>query len=186
MKKTGMKATSIRQLLTLVLVLVIAAGVGGFYYGLQQVKAFAVDVSHTSEDANASGKNIEELQQLKQALAEREALVAKAEKVFATEENYQSQALTDVQRYASKYGLTLTNTDFEVDAPEGSLTTGSGHVFAITIQSPVAYDKLLQFLDAVEGNAPKMQIASLKLGRTTAGGANTVQVEDIKLTISTR
>ncbi len=185
--KKQIQATSVRKLLTALIVLLILAGAAGFYYGLQQVKDFAVTVSHTSADATASAQNVKALQQLKENLAESETLVNKANQLFSTDANYQSQALKDVQKYASEAGLTISNTNFD---PQASATTtgliGAGHTFVISLQSPVDYKKLLQFLDSVEGNLPKMQIVSLDLTRPTSGSANEVVIGDTTIQISTR
>lgn len=179
--KKPMRAASLRSFLVAVIIILLLVVAGGFYLGFQQVRSFAVEVSHSVADADASGKQIEELQVLKKELEERESLVTKANKLFATTDNYQSQALSDVQKYAQVHGVTILNTNFEGDV-EGS----TSHTFVITLQSPVAYTKLLQFLDAIEGNLPKMQVTSVSLGHTTGGAANEVTTEAIKIGISTR
>lgn len=185
--KKSMKATSTRNLLTFLLILLIAAVGSGFYYGLQQVRAFSVEVSHTTADANASDSQVTELQKLKQTLAESETLVNKANQVFSTEASYQSQGLKDIQKYAASAGLTISNTNFETQDTVGANVAGNkSHTFIITLQSPVSYQKLIQFLDAVEGNLPKMQIAGIKLERPAGGNASTVAVGDITIAISTR
>jgi len=183
MKKSGgMKATSIRGLLSFVIVVLILGIAGGFYLGLEKVREFSISVNHTVADADASGGSVDELQKLKQALAQSETLVNKANLVFATEANYQSQALKDVQKYASTFGVTIKNTDFG-----GATSTVGARSFVITLQSPVDYNKLLQFLDAIEGNLPKMQIASISLSRPTTGDLNkTVETGTITIGISTR
>ena len=179
--KKSMTATSTRSFLTVVIVILIIALGGGFYLALQQVKAYSVEVSHAVVDSEASGKQIEQLQALKQALAERESLVNKANQLFATNDNYQSQAIKDVQKYAQTYGVTITNTSFEP-----AVAGVDGHIFVITLQSPVSYSKLMQFLDAIEGNLPKMQVNSVNLGRSTAGNAGDVTTDAIKIGISTK
>ncbi|MFZ3016595.1 MAG: hypothetical protein WA041_02755 [Candidatus Microsaccharimonas sp.] len=176
-----MKATSTRTFLIFLFIVTLGAAVGGFYLVFEQIKAYAIEVSHSVTDADASGGQIAELQALKQELADREQLVDKANKLFATPDNYQSQSLKDVQKYAQTYGMTILNTKFE------STTDGAnGNIFVITLQSPVSYTKLLQFLDAIEGNLPKMQVTSVSLGRTSSGSAGEVTTEDIKIGISTR
>lgn len=171
-------ANSLRAFLS-VLIVVLILGVGaGFYYAYQQIRAFAVTVSHSAVDAEASEKQIDELQQLKKQLAEREALVAKAEKLFSTPDSYQGQALIDVQNYARAYGLTIANTSFE-PTTEGS----NDHIFVINIQSPVEYTKLINFLEAIEGNLPKMQVTNISIGRQQG---DQVSVESIKIKVSTR
>ena len=179
--KKQMKAASTRSLLIFLFIVVFAGAAGGFYYAFEQVKAYAIEVSHTVTDAEASGNQIAELQTLKQELADRENLVDKANRLFATPDNYQSQSLKDVQKYAQIYGINIVNTKFDSVA-EGV----TGNVFVITLQSPVSYTKLLQFLDAVEGNLPKMQVTSVSLGRSTSGSGSDVTTEDIKIGISTR
>ncbi len=181
-KSKGMKATSVRGLLSFMIVVLILGIAGGFYLGLQKVREFSIDVNHTVADSEASGSSIDELQKLKQALAQSETLVNKANLVFATEANYQSQALKDVQKYASTFGITIKNTDFG----DASSTVGARN-FVITLQSPVEYSKLLQFLDAIENNLPKMQVASVSLNRPTTGDANkAVDTGTITIGISTR
>lgn len=184
--KKSMKASSLRKGLTFLLVLMILAAGAGFYYGLEQIRAFSIEVSHTAADANASAEAIDELQELKQALAERETLVNKANQVFATEANYQSQALKDVQKYASGLGLTISNTNFDVD--EAATTPGGpvGKPFSITLQSPLSYSKLLKLLDAIEGNVPKMQIASIEVSRPDKNDNDQVKTGDVKIVIATR
>lgn len=183
MKKSSMKATSIRKLLTFLLVLIILGAAAGFYYGLTMVRSFSTEVSHKIADADASGNNIGKLQKLKQALTESESLVSKANKIFATDANYQSQALTDVQKYASNFGLTISSTNFDKTS---TAATNTDHTFTVTLQSPTSYQKLLQFLNAVEGNLPKMQVSSISLSRPTTGSATDVTTGDITIVISTR
>jgi hypothetical protein len=186
MKKT-MKASSLRKGLTALLIIMILGAGAGFYYGLEQIRAFSIEVRHTAADANASADAIDELQKLKQALAERESLVAKANQVFATESNFQSQALKDIQKYASAIGLTISNTNFEVE--KGAITTPSsllGKPFSITVQSPVSYKKFLQLLDAIEGNVPKMQIASIEVSRPDKNDSDQVKTGNVKIVIATR
>jgi len=184
--KNSMKATSVRKLLTALIVLLILAAAGGFYYGVQQVKSLATEVNHTTADAAASDTNVQKLQELKQSLAQSETLVNKANKLFSTNDNYQSQSLKDVQKYASSFGLTISNTNFEPQVNETGAAPTTGTTFAITLQAPVSYKSLLQFLDAIEGNLPKMQIASITLNRPTSAGADGVIVGDINLTVATR
>lgn len=184
--KKGLKATTMRTVLIFLIVILIIGGAGGFYLGLQQVQSYAVEVSHTAADAHASERNIDDLQQLKQNLAESETLVAKANQLFATDASYQSQALKDIQKYASSAGITIVNTNFDSSADSGTPSGLSGHNFVISIQSPVSYSKLITFLDSIEGNLPKMQVVSVDLSRATGGGEDTVSSGDIKIAIATR
>jgi len=193
MKNTGnkgMKATSTRNILGFLMFIVIVGAAAGFYFGLQTIKAYALDVSHTVSDANASGKNIEQLSELKQALADREPLVAKANSLFATEATYQSQVLKDLQKYASDAGITISNTEFDKQSPSDTAPTvvpgTKGENVVVTIQSPVSYAKLMKFLDELEGNLPKLQVTGVSLNRPTNASGDLVATDKITITVATR
>ena len=181
MKKSMKASSSTRSFLTVLMIVILAGLAGGFYLAYQQVRAYAVEVSHTVVDAEASGKQIEQLQDLKSDLQQRESLVNKAKLLFSTADNYQSQALKDVQKYAQTYGITILNTNFEPVAD-----TTEGHIIVLTLQSPLSYTKLLQFLDAIEGNLPKMQVTSVSLGHSTSGANGDITTDAIRIGISTR
>jgi len=192
MKKgnTKMNATTTRNILSFVMVILILGAGAGFYYGLQIIKTYAVDVSHTVADASASRKNIEELGVLKQQLAQRNALVTKANQLFATPDNYQLQALKDIQKYASDAGITISNTEFDKDSsgntPPPAAAGSSAHSVLVTLQSPVSYAKFLQFLDAVEGNLPKMQITGVSISRPNDASGDLITSDKLTITVATR
>jgi hypothetical protein len=193
MKKESKKltATMTRSILAVVMVLLVLGASVGFYYGLQLIKAYALDVSHSVSDATASRKNIEELGVLKQQLTERSALVTKANQLFATSDTYQLQSLKDIQKYASDAGITITNTEFDKDAPATGVAppTAAGsstHSVLVTLQSPVSYTKFLQFLDAVEGNLPKMQITGISISRPSDPSGDLIVSDKLTITVATR
>jgi hypothetical protein len=194
MKKDAKKFNSItmRNILSFLMVLLVLGAGVGFYFGLQFIKTYALDVSHTVSDASASRKNVEQLGVLKQELVERSTLVTKANQLFATSDTYQLQSLKDIQKYASDAGITITNTEFDKDvAPTGAATpptaTVSGtHSVLVTLQSPVSYAKFLQFLDAIEGNLPKMQITGVSISRPNNASGDQISSDKLTITVATR
>lgn len=203
-KKKTMKATSFRNFLAFLMVAIILAAGAGFYFGLRIVKQYAVDVSHTIADANASGTSVQQLNTLKTQLAERQSLVEKANQLFATPDTYQTQGLKDIQQYASNAGVVITNTEFTKAAttptattsPVAITTTGgtasasSANNIVVTLQSPVSYTKFLNFLSEIEGNVPKLQITGMSIGRPSATADTTsdddVVVDKITIMVATR
>jgi len=168
---------SLRGVLTVLLIVAIAGGAGLFYLGLQDVRSYAIEVNHSIADAEASRTQVQSLQVLKGQLSESEALIAKANQMFATPNNYQSAALTDIATYASASGLTITKTSFD-EAAIGTMTVG--------LKSPVSYKKLVQFMSNLEGNLPKMHVSEITLNHTVGGNADSVTVDDIKIMIAIR
>jgi len=187
MKKDQTKklnATTIRNALAFLLVVIVLGSGVGFYFGLQLIKSYAVEVSHAVSDSNASAKNIDQLSQLKQQLATGQALVAKADALFSTPDTYQTQALKDISKYAAESGVNISS----IDSSSQAAATGVSSAYSetVTLQSPVSYMKFLQFLDDIEGNLPKMQITGITIGRPTNPSGDLITTEKITVTVSTK
>lgn len=180
-QKKTFKPQNLRMLLSLLMIVVVLGGGGLFYMGLNTVRDFADEVNRRGKDADASGKQIEQLQVLKGQLAESESLVSKADQIFGTPAGYQSQILTDLKTYASQVGLGLGSTDFS-----DPKTTGAYTVDVKFSQSVINYSQLIQFLSLTESNLPKMQTISIELSHPQNASANTVQVGTIKFNVSVR
>ncbi len=179
-KKNGFTPQTLRALLAFLLI-VMAAGSGGlFYLALQQTRSYGIEVNHRLSDAEASLQQLSSLQALKSKLSESESLVLKADQLFATQENYQGQALTDVRNYANTAGLAVANTKLE----EGE--DGTRQIAVSFAESSVTYSKLINFLNNIEGNVPKMQVTSLPLSRVAGGNSDSVKVGEIKIMIYVR
>lgn len=182
MKTSNLKATALRKGLAFMLILTLAGTAAGFYYGLQQIRTYAVEVSNKVADAEASGAQIEQLRQLQQTLQQSDALIAKADSIFATDASYQTQAITDLERYASVAGIDIASTEFPTDAP----ATPNARTVTVSLAQPLSYERLLRFLELVEGNLPKMQPTSITVSRPDQPDGDAVVVSDITITISTR
>jgi hypothetical protein len=165
MAAKGIKPQGVRVLLSVILTLVIVAGGAVFYFGLTMVQEYSVEVNNRLIDAEASGAQIQQLQSLRQQIAQNESLIAKADRVFAIP--------------ANQTGLSIRSTDF--DDP----STGTYSV-TVRLNSPISYPALIQFITLVEGNLPNMQLASIDLEQVQGGDATTVDVGDIKINISVR
>lgn len=170
----------LRGALVIILILVIAWGAGIFYLGLNAIRDYAIEVNHSITDAEASDKQVQSLQVLKGQLAQSESLIAKANQMFSTPDNYQNQSVTDIRNYANAAGLTITKTNFDTYEP------GTNPTVTIGLKSPLSYKKLIQFLDGIEGNIPKMQVTSIGINHINGGGNDSVTVDDIKITIATK
>jgi hypothetical protein len=174
------KPQTLRSILLVSLIVVIAGGLGLFYIGLNQVREFAIEVNHSIADAEASNTQIQRLQSLKGEIAQSELLISRANQMFATPASYQNQAITDTRNYASAAGLNITKVNFD------PYVAGTNPTMTLSLKSPVSYQKLIQFLDGIEGNIPKMQVTTIGVSHINGGNADSVAVDDIKITIATR
>lgn len=179
MAKQLLTPQSLRSILSFFLIVIVLGGTALFYFGLEAVRTYAVSVNQRLEDANASDKQVGQLQTLKNQLAQSESLIEKANSMFATPDSYQSQALTDIQNYANKAGVQIESTGFE-NAETGIYTV------VVKLANPTSYSKLIQFLALTEGNLPKMQVSSIDLKHIPGSDGDTVETGEIKINISVR
>lgn len=177
--KKQFRPADLRTLLAVLLVIVTLGGGALFYWGLNIVREYAVTVNQRGVDAEASGKQIQELQLLKSQLDQSNSLVEKANQLFSTPEAYQAQVLNDVRSYADAAGLAIANTSFS------DPSTGSTYAITVSFQEPVLYSELIAFLNNVESNLPKLQVSKIALGQT-GGGADSVKVNELKIDIAVR
>jgi len=175
--KKQFKPQDLRSLLLLLFALIALAGAAVFYIGLGIVKEYSVEVNQRLVDADASGKQIEELQTLKSQLVQSNSLVEKANQLFATPSDYRARTLTDIKNYADAAGLALESTKFD-DASEQTVV--------VKLAPPVSYAKLIAFLSNIESNLPKLQVSSISLGHTEGGAIDSVEVGEINIDISVR
>lgn len=178
-KKGGFTPKSLTGVLAFLLVVLIAAIGASFYLGLQMVREYSVEVNHRLIDAEASGNQIQELQLLKGELSQSDSLITKANQLFATPSTYQSVVLADLSNYANASGVSIAGTTYG-DPSSGAYTV------TVTLNQPVSYSGLIQFLSNIESNLPKLQVDSITVGHIEGGDANSVKTGDIKIIIAVR
>lgn len=188
MKKSGMTAKTLRSILSVLIFVLIALSVVGFYFAQNWLLEFAVSISHTVADSNASGNNLQSLSQLERELADRQDVIVKASTLIAPIGTYQSQAIQDLNKYASDAGISISNYSFtQPGAATPTLKTASGSsLITATLASPISYTKLLKFMNSVESNLPKMQISSVNLGRVNGGNNDSVRIDQLTIEVYTQ
>lgn len=177
--KKQFRPQDLRSLLTTILIIVLVGSGITFNWGLSVIREYATDVDHRLADADASGKQIEELQTLKTQLTQSNSLVDKANQLFVAPASYQSQALSDVKNYADATGLSIANTSFDTSEETGT------HTMTLSLNQPVSYSKLIAFLNNIESNLPKLQVSSISLGKADSN-ADSVRTGEIKIDVSVR
>ncbi len=178
--KKQFRPQNLRAILAFLLILLVVGGGAGFYWGIGLVREYAVQVEQRLADADASAEQLRGLQTLKNQLAQSDSLVEKANQLFATPSSYQQQTLGDVKKYADAAGLAIANTSY------GDPAEDSTYSMTVTLREPVAYSKLIAFLNNIESNLPKLQVSSISLGRVEGGNSDSVKTGDIKINISVR
>jgi hypothetical protein len=208
-KKTHLTASRLRTILVATLIGVILLTGGLFYVSHKQLSTIASSVGQSLSDANASQNNLATLKQIEKELADNSTTVQRASKVVAdsNQYNYQNIIVRDLNMYAQRSGLTITNIDFgssqtgaasAAPAPAAAATPGATTTPAaestgglsttqvvISLKTPIPYENLLHFLRALELNLTKMQVASIKLSKASED-PKSVSIDSLTIEIHTK
>ena len=200
MKHSGMTASKLRVILSVIVILLIGLSAVGFYFGQSWLRTLAVSVSHTIADSKGSGGNVQSLKKLQADLSTRQGIVDKANSIKASSQNYQNQTIQDLDKYAAVTGISISNYSFAPTAAVAAPAAGTGAAagtapsapatgstsVTVTLTSPLAYTKLLKFMSAIESNLPKMQVSSINLGRVTGSDSDSVRTEQLTIEVYTQ
>lgn len=167
-KKAGMKASHLRSFLIFCFVVSLGAGAGLYYLNYFQIEELAIEMNHRVADADASTKQIQQLQILKSQIDRDENLITRANNLFAAPDTYQTQAIRDVRHYAALSGTNVTTTTFSDTPIQGARS------FTVEIGSPTSYTNFIRFLRGIESNIPKMEVSKLSIGRASNGGDSVI------------
>ena len=197
-KRRPLTATMLRAILTATMFAILLLGAFGFGFANSKLHDVAIDVSHTTADASASRNNLQNLQKVEKDLKDKAEVVQRANSIIADSQSYQyqNQIITDINDYAAKAGITITNITFSTTTqPTGTTTQPTTPVTPtpsgvrsmpvnVTLKNPIDYTSLLRFIKSIEQNLTKMQIAKINLSKDA--GKNTVTSDTLTIQVYVR
>ena len=202
-KKFTLTATNLRIILAVSLVVITAIGAGGFALAYNWLDGFAADASTVASQAAASESELQELSQTEKMLKTQHHAVERASKIAAESKSYQyqDQIINDLNNFARKAGITISDITFADNNAKGGSSSSSSSsssktgtslpaiaglkatTASVTVKNPVEYRKLLTFMYLVEQSLTKMRIANVDLSRSTAQGQAPDSITSNTLTI---
>ncbi len=205
-KKFTLTATNLRIILAVSLVVITAIGAGGFTLAYNWLDGFAADASTVASQAATSESELQELSQTEKMLKTQHHAVERASKIAAESKSYQyqDQIINDLNDFARKAGITISDITFADDNAKGGSSSSSSSsasssgktgtslpaiaglkatTASVTVKNPVEYRKLLTFMYLVEQSLTKMRIANVDLSRSTAQGQPPDSITSNTLTI---
>ncbi len=174
-------ATRLRYILLGALSLTIILGSALFYLGYSQLSGTATETGEQVASARESETTIQRLESLKTELEEKKELVFTASQVTADSQNYayQDRLVNDLTVYANRANLAITNISFTNPASSASTPASSSLEGAntaptssaslqtatvdITLESPLNYRDLLNFLHYIEQNLTKLKVSRVTM-----------------------
>ena len=213
-KGSAMTANKLRYILISALILLFFASAAGFYFVQNLLRAYAKETSSLNSEAAICDQNLAALKNIESYLAAHQQDQDLAQKVVADskEYRYQNEIVSDISDFADKSGIHITSYDFSSSkdgaagstsstpststtttpsaTPSGGAAAGTSSLKSTTvnvsIQSPVNYTKLLNFISLIEQNTTKMQISGISLTRSDEGGKSKVSSESFDIEVYVR
>ncbi len=191
MNKSKLNAKGLRMILIVMILAIVGLSATGFYFAQKWLLDQATAISQTVAESNASGTDLQAVHQLQVQLDAQQAVATKANSLVASSLTYQSQAISDINKYADAAGIKISNFSFAQAAAAGATVTSSKtssntSSITATLASPTSYQGLLKFMSYIEGNIPKMQVSSLNLGRIEGGSSDSVRIDQITIDVYTQ
>jgi hypothetical protein len=180
MKKNKFNATFLRSLLLTSIVLIVVVVVGGFYLAqgwLSDNAANSKTKSYTSMTSNLSS---DELVLLQNDVYNHRADSIKATSLIAPDAGFENGIRQDLNKYAADIGMSVSNLSltkppsFEV----GTIPIAGVEpkYISVTIGNPVQFTKLLEFIQAIETNIPKLRLTGIDItGKANQNGYVTIK-----------
>jgi hypothetical protein len=184
--KANMTSTTLRGILIAAVFIALAGASAGFYVGLGWIRSYTEEVNTVIIASAESGDTVSSINIIQEQLAKQQEIITAANSLFALSTNYQTQAITDIYRYADKTGITVTDIKFdETSAAQPSSSSLITRPITASLEGQVPYTNLLQFMKYIETSVPKIQIGSIDLSRPTDGSKN-VSISSISLRMYVR
>lgn len=179
MKKSKMKATSLRTIMiAAIIITIILAGVG-FYYAQSYLGNFATSITPTISKSTAGNNNPQAIKIIQEEIAKSQTAIDKSNNITSTLADYQNQIAKDLNKYASNNNIVIS--DYKLSTPIKALGLADNiqsSTITITLSNPIAFSDLMKFFKSVETNIPKMQITGVNLTRDS-GQKDAVKVDPL-------
>lgn len=180
--------TRLRLVLSITIALIVIAGGGLFYLAYNRLSEIAAETGQSAASARESEDTLARLQSLRSDLDARSDAINRTSNVMANSQNYayQDRLVNDLTVYATRANLSIKNISFsaaQAQAAAPAAADGTADPAAtgapaglnkatvdITLESPVNYQDLLNFLHYVEQNLTKLKISKVVMSKSQSDG----------------
>lgn len=169
MKHKIIKATSLRSIMIIALLLTLALVGVGFYFAQEELTTFSDTVISAMSRSKTGITSAQGLESIEKALSARSVDIAKADMITPTSADYQSQAIKDLTIYASKTNVTITDYSVVESSVIGvtplTIEGVKTEYIKLTFGEAIDFNDFIKFLQLVETNTPKMQVTGIEISQ---------------------
>lgn len=167
MKKSKIKATTIRIFLVIVIFIIMISGIGGFYYAQNWLDNFTVEINNNSKKTTIKEPTTKDIERLQKQITDNQEVIENLNSIFYTKQDYKNQAFQDINRYAAIYNIGIDTYSSTQDVNNPNIGT-----VTLTVKNPIQFDNFINFLKAIETNKPKMQLTSINISLADINSGN--------------
>lgn len=178
------KPQNLRALLGFMLFLIIAGGGAIYYFGLDMVRSYAIEIRDKDQEATlleqqaAAPAVTQENPDESAAVAASQVAASAAQSLTVPTSEAEAKLRADVTAYAAQASLSIANATFVNTAEQP-------YALTITLTEPATYRNVLTFITLVENSKPLLQISNLSFERDATDDA-VVETGPITIQIATR
>lgn len=191
MKNIKLNATKLRIILLVVILVILTISIVSFFFVQQNLYTFAKKINASEQESDSSNITPQKVSKLKAEMSNIQNEILKSSNITIPIENYQTQAINDLKKYANDTGIIIDD-DYSFSRPTSlgvstQLIAGNSQTqpVNITIANPVDYASFIKFLKLVETNLPKMQLTGINVSRVDGSGTQ-INVEPLIIEVYTR
>ncbi len=187
MKKMRFNSVTLRTIMT-ILIISISIGTIILFYFVQQ--SFEKTISQY-QSSSTNAMNDQQIQSIRIAITKLKPTANKAATVAISIQDYQNQAIKDLNKYALLSGVVIEG-GFSFDRPIVADTSSQfivGNLLSkpvvITLANPVNLSSFIYFLKLIENNIPLMQVTGINISRAF-GSTTDIITDPLTIEVLTR
>lgn len=194
MKKV-LNASVMRIVMTLLLIVILAAMIGAVTFAYSFLSKTSEDVGKMQNEAAAIDAKIQNLLVLKDQLDKNSDIAKKARNIVSESKmyQYQNQIVQDLSTYADHAGIPIRSFTFQSDSKNSAQSpatkkktdTGPAGIkstfVSIQLDEKIDYVRFLHFLNLIEKNVTRMQLSGVAISRTPDSREVSVQAFEVKV-----
>lgn len=185
MAAPSLTPTRLRLALIVVMAVLIGLSVGMVIYGDGLIKKYAVETQQTAVQARESSSELDRLKATQITLKAKENTIKKTARLASESKEYiyQDDIINGIVQYATDAGIKVTNISFgdvKTASPSGTAAPSTAQsatatpipasiksrTATITIENPVDYQSMLNFIHSIEGGVFRMRITNVGLSQS--------------------
>ena len=168
MKSEEIKPEFLRNMLLVIVFILLAAGIFGFYRAQDMISQLVIEANTAANKKNSLITNNPEISSISDS--ETKNLAEKANNMIYNASTSQSYIRNDLNNYAASAGIDINDISFQNNTLTSIYRNGAvkSEKITVTLGSPLRFNSLIKFLKLVETNTPKIQITDLEMNNTNA------------------